>query len=308
MKKRLQVTFLDELNVKHQINFSILNTDLAYRWAELVKEGSTDPGKFIHASLANISTASIPRVHARLNKVIENINNQSQFHLPKHENVGELTSEVLNDLHEKFESYGTQIEELHNNFIELNELIHTCEDLEKLNNTSGIPIMHCQFDFYPQDTFSPILDQDKLFLETEFMWGNVYLGYNTLGKDWLKVCLDNDLAVIERDMVKPQRRFAAETWINFGPDSDSYWVQRSFNAWYEQLPENLKKKVPINNLSELCLGRFVVGKVIIDNYFLNYDPNIANWKAINSEAKQKWNDNVFSTFTKIINVKIKEDA
>jgi hypothetical protein len=305
MSKLLEVTFIDDQDHEHCINFSILDSDLANRWAELVKQGYTDNAKHIHSSLANVSVKSIPRLHARLNSVIENINNQSQFNLPTYDSVAEIDATVLNDLHEKFEEYGVQIENLHNNFIDLNELIHACEDVIKPQNTDSLPVMHCQFDFYPQDSFNPILEQDKIFLETEFKWGNIYLGYNTLGKDWLKVCLDNDVEVIKRDMVKPQKRFAAETFINFGPDCHSYHVQKSFSNWYSTLPEELKIKVPINNLNELCLGRFVIGRIIFNEYFLKYDSNIKNWKALNSEAKRKWNDDVFSTFTKIVKVEIK---
>jgi hypothetical protein len=305
MSKRLEVIFLDDRDQQHYINFSILDSDLANRWVELVQQGCDDNAKHIHSSLANISAKSIPRLHARLNSVIENINNQSQFKLPTYDSVTGIDATVLNDLHEKFEEYGAQIENLHNNFIDLNELIHACEDVIKPQNVDSLPVMHCQFDFYPQDSFNPILEQDKLFLETEFKWGNIYLGYNTLGKDWLKVCLDNDVEVIERDMVKPQKRFAAETFINFGPDCNSYHVQKSFSNWYNTLPEELKIKVPINNLNELCLGRFIVGRIIINEYFLKYDSDINNWKALNSKAKRTWNDDVFSTFTKIVKVQIK---
>jgi hypothetical protein len=306
MNNRLEVTFLDDQDHEHCINFSILDSDLANRWVELVQQGYNDSAKHIHSSLANISSKSIPRLHARLNSVIGNINNQSQFNLPTYDSVAEIDATVLNDLHEKFEEYGVQIENLHNNFIDLNELIHACEDVIKPQNIDSLPVMHCQFDFYPQDSFNPILEQDKIFLETEFKWGNIYLGYNTLGKDWLKVCLDNDIEVIERDMVKPQNRFAAETFINFGPDCNSHHVQRSFSNWYNTLPEELKIKVPINNLNELCLGRFIVGRIIINEYFLKYDSDINNWKALNSKAKRTWNDDVFSTFTKIVKVQIKD--
>lgn len=313
MKRRLEVDFLDEQGKTHCINFWIFNTDLAQRWVELVTRGANDPSKYIHSSLGNVSAKSIPKIHARLNAVIESINNQSTFNLPKYQSIGELNTSELNNLHEKFEEYGAHVDvlhskSLHDDFIELNELIHTCEEVVKEVAPDMLPVMYSQFDFYPQTDFSPILEEDKLFLETELKWGEVYLGYNTLGKDWLKVCLDNDIEVINRDMVKPQRRFSAETFINFGPDSISHYVQRTFSNWYKTLPEEIQKKIPINNLNELCLGRFVVGRVIIDNYFLQFNEDREAWLGNNSDAKRQWNNDVFSTFTKIINVKIKEDA
>jgi hypothetical protein len=305
MNKRLEVGFLDDQNQTHFINFLIFNSDLANRWASLVVNGVNDPLKNIHSSLSNASAKSIPKIYDKLNTTIDNINNRSQFNLSKYERLEDLNSQKLNVLNEKFELYGTQIENLHNDFIELNELIHTCEDILKKTSPYTLPVMHCQFDFYPQTEFSPILEKDKLFLETEFKWGEIYLGYNTLGKDWLKVCLDNDIDVITRNMVKPQKRFAAETFINFGPDCVNHDVQKKFTAWYNGLPEELQKKVPIDNLNELCLGRFVVGKILIDGYFLKYNSDLNAWNSSNSNAKRKWNDEVFTTFTKIISVQIK---
>jgi hypothetical protein len=156
------------------------------------------------------------------------------------------------------------------------------------------------FDFYPQTEFESLLERDKLHLTSEFKWGDLYLGYNTLGKDWLKVCLDNDLEVIERDMVKPQIKFAAEAWLNFGPDNFENNNVNMFTNWYEGLPANLQKKVPVDNLNALSFGRFQIGRIVIDEYyFLKYHNNLSDWLSPNHPIKKKWNEEVFSTFRKI---------
>jgi hypothetical protein len=77
-----------------------------------------------------------------------------------------------------------------------------------------------------------------------------------------------------------------------------------FINWYEGLPANLQKKVPVDNLNALSFGRFQIGRIVIDEYyFLKYHNNLGDWLSLNHPIKKKWNEEVFSTFTptKLIN-------
>ena len=50
----------------------------------------------------------------------------------------------------------------------------------------------------------------------------------------------------------------------------------------------------------MTFGRFIIGDLDIHrNYFLKYHNNIDDWRAPLSSIKQKWNNEVFSTFTGI---------
>jgi hypothetical protein len=146
---------------------------------------------------------------------------------------------------------------------------------------------------------------DKLSIQSQYDWGQLFLGYNTLGKDWLTVCADNDLALVERESVKPQQRFAAETWFSFSALEYSELSTISyFEKWYYSLPAELKLKVPVENVSDLILGKFLIGKILIDEYFLKFEPNKSRWLLPNSECKKKWNADVFSTFKQIKEIRI----
>jgi hypothetical protein len=306
------IIFLDKDNNKHTIPVSIFNTNLGNRWSKLIiKNQKLLSGKKIHSSFSNYTLKDINRILEELNAISKNINREYDRLLPIFSNSTEIDTKILNDLHEEFEFYGTRLDELslsldfsqdlHNNFLLLNELIHVLEDLiTSATLNPRLPPMSVVLDFYPQTEFESLLERDKLHLTSEFKWGNLYLGYNTLGKDWLKVCLDNDLEVIERDMVKPQIRFAAETWLNFGPDNFENNNVNTFINWYAGLPANIQQKVPIDNLNALSFGRYSLGKVEInDDYFLKYHPEKADWLSYNHPIKKKWNEEVFSTFRKI---------
>jgi hypothetical protein len=307
------IIFLDKDNHKHTIPVSIFNTNLGSRWSKLViKNQKFLSGKKLHYTFSNYTLTDSNRILEKLNTISKKINQEYDRTLPIFSNSTVLDTKVLNNLHEEFEFYGTRIDELslrldfsqklHNNFLLLNELIHVIEDLINASNPR-LPPMSVVFDFYPQTDFESLQERDKLHLTSEFKWGDLYLGYNTLGKDWLKVCLDNDLEVIERDMVKPQIRFAAESWLNFGPDNFENNNVNTFVNWYEGLPANLQQKVPVDNLNALSFGRYSIGKVEINNdYFLKYHPVKADWLSYNHPIKKKWNEEVFSTFRKIIKI------
>jgi hypothetical protein len=160
------------------------------------------------------------------------------------------------------------------------------------------------FDYYPQGIHSPLLEKDKLFLTSRFNWGHLYLGYNTLGKDWLEVAYHNDVDVIHRDQVRRQERFAAETWIFFGNTDSEFSNAIKFEKWYDGLNKNIRAKIPINNIN---LGRYEIGKIIIDDNLLKYHNNVNDWIVPESKIAQQWNSEVFSTFRKIINLKLIED-
>ena len=310
----LQLDFLDTTDKIHTINFYIYESSLAKRWIELTRQNQNRGDKQIEARFTNTSYSQISKVRQRLTDCIMSINQTYDQPLPTYSEISELTTVELNYLHEEFERYGDRYHELmkkndrlnqklHDYFLKLNELIHLHEDV-LTSRTQKFPPMAMLYDYYPQGIHSPILESDKIWLTSSFNWGDVYLGYNTLGKDWMKVCFDNDLEVIEREQVRPQHRFAAETWINFGPHDMTMWNTLHFERWVNSLPEHLRSKVPSNDLNKLTYGRFKIGNVIINDYFLKYNPDPAQWTTSDSQAKYDWNHTVFSTFVKLVDVKL----
>jgi hypothetical protein len=308
------IYFKDNKGLTHDIPVMVYKTDLAKRWAVGVMYNQRLDDKYIHSAFINRTYKDIAQIQQQLNDVAENINAEYDLALPVFENVNMLDETTLNEMHRQFEVYGTRINEdlipsnsLHDNFLLLNELIHAYEDILH-GDHSRTPSMSVLVDYYPQTEFYPILERDKLHLTTQFMWGGVYLGYNTLGKDWLKVAYDNDLDVIKRGMVKPQTRFSAETWINFGADDWTNYNVASFERWYLTLPTELQALVPIDNLHDLSLGRYRIGQVLINkDYFLKYHPNKQDWLSYNHPIKKQWNEEVFSTFTEIIKIRYGAD-
>ncbi len=303
------IVFEDNKNKEHRILYELFNTSLAKRWVEVIAENKKDKEKYIHSTLYNLSGADIPRLHNEIILTCRQINVEYDDPLPIYSVDSVLTYQQLNLLHSLFEKWGDRIPELEaagrhtrssmDNFLRLNELIHSYE-LALGNSTRLFPSMHACADYYPQTIFRDIDPIDKLHVSNWYDWGDLYLGYNTLGKEWLTVASGNDIEVLLRDNVRPQQRFAAELWISFYErNRTAVDTTASFEKWYLGLAPDLKEMVPIKELSNMVLGKFIIGKIVIDNYFLGFDSKKSNWLMPNHEVKKKWNLEVFSTFQKV---------
>jgi hypothetical protein len=281
------------------------------RWIKMTQY-SIDNNMKIKARITNNEMGNIAYLMSKINEVLIFINENYDKVLPTFTDMNQLDSAILNYLHEEFEVYGDRIKdlqainkwsmELHEKFLSLNEFIHMIETAMH-GDKDKFPNFSCLYDFLPAGLHEPVNEEDKHFLENKFEWGGLYCGYNTLGKDWLSIAPENDWEVIDRDEVRPQIRFAAETWMNFGPDMNGT-INERFHKWYKTLSPELQAKTPIDNLNKLSLGRYKLGRLIINDTMLQFEPDrkkwllptgpSTSWIIGDEDVKIKWNREVFS--------------
>lgn len=310
---KLRITFLDIHNQEHTLTYKIYDSGLAHKWLDILSQNQALPEKYIHGTFYNVSSKDIPEIHAEIISTIKSINDVYHITLPLYQDCSVLSTVQLNHLHFMFEEHGACIPELeaknlhrietHLMFLRLNELIHTYESALEIS-TGHFPEMAVMFDYYPQTIFRNIEPLDKLYIQRDSQWGALYLGYNTLGKDWLTVAGDNDVDLVDREQVNPQERFAAETWMCFRKDEDCISKSITFEKWFNSLSPELQVKVPINDLSNMVLGKFLIGELLLDSYFLNFEASLSKWKHPHSFVKHYWNIEVLSTFRKISKIEI----
>lgn len=309
----VRIIFLDSYGQRAgALDFQVYNTTIAQRWLDTIRENQLDPNKTIHSVFINKTSDDLLSVHTEMNEHIEIINKFYHTLVPVYSTEIPLTHEQLNELHFHYEQYGDYIKfmpidasstkVIHASFLRLNELIHIYE--YAVESEKEFPNMNMLFDYWPQTIFKPIQERDKHYLRVNHKWGQLYLGYNTLGKDWCATYSDNDIDLVKRQSVRPQRRFAAEAWINFSKNDDEYTNTMVFEDWYDGLDEETKKLVPYDDLNELTMGKFLIGEVVINNKLLSFEPDINQWLIPNSKTKADWNRQVFSKFQEIESIEV----
>jgi hypothetical protein len=313
----LVVYIKDKHQEIHILRYKLFDTFLTDKWIKLTEKNLANPRSKIHSVFNNRTKEDVSEIFQCLKQTVEAINKLYHIKLPLYDT---FDTDKLNYLHEEFEKFEQYLDRpltgkslmyqavgpaqhLVDLFFALNEYIHMCEDAlndnGNLGNSAGI-----LYDLHPLGLHEPIEEEDKLFLESDFKWGNLYLGYNTLGKDWMNVLKDSDVEVVKRNQVKPQQRFAAEAWINFSPEIHKTEQIQSYYNTIKYWPKDIREKIPFDNLNELTLGRFLLGSLIIDQQFLDFDPNYDHWLISNHECKLKWNRDILSTFRSIEKIEL----
>ena len=308
------------------ITYLLQPNSLVPRWIDFIKRRQGDA---IELKISNKSKADLPELMSTLNGIISNINSYYDRPLPLYTSVEEINRETLNHLHEEFEVYGERHQEVypagvppkipegsradvwpglefkpefHQIWMKLNQYIHIAESAM---NNDEFPQYSCLVQYMPFEYGERLREEDKLFLDSNFKWGNLYLGYNTLGKDWNDACMDNDQRLIWNKQIKVQESFCSEAWLNFNAESEMpRTTEMEFWNWYSNLSVELKQQIPINRLNELALGRYYLGQIVIDETFLSYNPDFDAWRLPNSDARKKWNLEVFSTITACTGIEI----
>ena len=193
----------------------------------------------------------------------------------------------LNRLHKQY-----VLSDKTNYWSDINHLIHCIES--KIDNPFNKFDSSVTF-FAEKENVIPITDNYKIFLDNNVTWGKMILGYGTLGKDWNSISSDND----DNSDLAVQCTVDSETRLLFCPEqvTQSYQEQK-FYKW----ATSTKINVPINDLTALSLGRYVLGQIIITDTLLNYHNNPSDWYVPNHRCKWMWNKEIFTPDTVISKV------
>lgn len=307
----LSIICTNQFNETLDLRFKLFANDLASRWIKLVDRSISEKKQLSVNHSRHMNKKELQALFEKFCSIIKTINSNYDKQLIIPLSLDHLFNDgkILNNLHAEFEIYGDRINGtdnkkidfksnsvLHENMLRLNDKIHNFEDII-LNHKRNRP-QHCGalIDWLPAGLHSQLLPQDYLLFSQDAFWGYLYLGYNTLGKNWWAVCRDNDLDVIERNAVRPQQRFAAEFRINLTVKGENYGMQHMFYNWIEK--NNLIDKIDFKSaLGEIPLGR-------LDQYNLNDEWYLADNLYSDKNLQILWNKQIWSRFTEVIDVKL----
>ena len=306
------------------ISYVLHDTSLKDRWIEMVNNRNINPNPRFNLTISNKTISDLPIMMEKLNSIISKINEKYDRTLPVFTSLGDVTRNRLNFLHEEFENYGARFEEykekntfcttynswytkdfdldFHESWLKLNENIHMTESA--MGCDINDPYFMCCTQFYPFEQGRAIQPEDKLFLTTDIQWGDLVLGYNTLGKDYMDACWGDDVRVITNNQIKVQEYFSTEVYLNFEFNRYKKTMEEHFWKWYQSFDEETRKLVPIGDFNALSLGRYHIGSVMFDNAFLDFHPCLEDWENGNLDLRKKWNIAVFSKIEKITKIEI----
>jgi hypothetical protein len=273
-----------------KIYYKLFNNDLTDRWMSLVNHCNDNKFKLNSTHTKIYSKKEIENLFEEFVDVIGLINTVIDNKLPDIKSIKYLTEnkELLNYLHERYEIYGETKEPIIINkpMLRFNDLIHSFESIIK-NEPCCFSVINTA-DY--QETNTALLKPEDYFLFTpDIEWGYMYLGYDTLGKNWNTVADHNDIEVVQRNQVKPQKTFSSEFYINFN-ERKSYVKKNNFYNWWVENEFNKTKKETFT-IEDFCFGFIPLGKFVY--YTLNdatYDTNSIN----TFEARLEWNKNIWS--------------
>jgi len=306
----LAIDFRDKDDKIHTLKYWLYHSALSDKYIQVLRRNKVNANNNINYYFNNKTEADYSDLCEEIKECVRNVNKHYKGNpLPEYDTPKQ---KELNHLHDLFEQWGAEPNSqddtiLATHFFRLNELIHMCEDVQR--STS---IMGCVVDVRPpisstkEGLHFAITDKDRLMTTSQYKWGALYLGYNTLGKDYLSAMHDNDVRLIERDEVKPQERYAAEVWVNFGSDMEEPFTF-PFASWIDKLEDKTRQKLPLHNIQKMTLGRLALGEIMqLDDTFAKIDSNPKHWKNHNHYCKQRWNQEVFTTFREVVD--IREDS
>lgn len=295
-----------------RLNYCLQANSLREKWLNEVKTYRNQDKKWYNLKISNKDRSQLNKLTKRLNYIIKNINNSYDFEiLPSLDGVRDISRKKLNHLHELFEEYGANPllykgESTHNFWLDLNEWIHITETA--METTGDVfPQYSALVTVYPPYPGRRLEEKDKLFLSTDFSWGQLFLGYNTLGKDYLSAAQDDDVRVVTNNQVKVQQMYSSEVWLCFQEKSFMQKnIEMQFYKWYETVEQEAKEIIPIEDLNVLGLGRYYLGNIVIDDDFLKFHPVENDWY-FDSRIHQRWNREVFSQIKSVTDIKLSDE-
>ena len=255
------------LNNGVTLHYHLFDNPVQYQWQALVTSGESIVPMF--------SNKPVISYIEELNAFADKLRFQP---LPKTPSI-----EELNVIHSMF------VQQPNNeDWKRVNHLVHMIE-----NNLVMDLNYKLQFSVLGIGADVPIEEYHKLWLSTNYSdWGSLYLGYETVGKDWADIAQDNDTL----DDLAVQEYIGTETVMSFQSQSPyEKLIENDFFKWFRQNPEN----VPIDNLNKLSLGRYVLGKLIITDTFTSFNKNPLVWYMPNHVVKRQWNQEVLTSATAI---------
>jgi MoaA/NifB/PqqE/SkfB family radical SAM enzyme len=243
----LRVTLVDTDSWGYQdLYFEFFDTPLSNAWIQdFVKTKSSDHTFRERRVMVAGSVVDRQKIEKKLNNVIDDINKFYDITIPKYDNISQQN---LNDLHVYYEEFGQRADNgfsdsIKTLFFKFNNLIHDLE-YSILNRTNQFGMwLTASYDLRTDHELS---DEDFDSVTPIKSFGDLCLGFNTLGKNLQQAVINGDRELIKSRNLNFQKHWSNEILI---PLID-------FNNPSQQLSSYKKKWSNLDITDEFEYGNF----------------------------------------------------
>lgn len=201
---KLTITLCNDLNQTKILQWTIRNSGLATRWANLVKSTPRQNDNY-HSEfdwwMAGYTQEHFDKIVSTMATVCARLNADKGFDIPSDwfENV---TRDSLNQLHLEFHELAERTPN-DSDVNQLNYIVHNAEScLSNIRWNKKFSNLIVNFNVFAQEL---LMTDDYLEFDTyNILPGSLILGYDTIGKNLFHCYTDQDLELVSKHMVRPK--------------------------------------------------------------------------------------------------------
>jgi MoaA/NifB/PqqE/SkfB family radical SAM enzyme len=243
----------------YDIYFRLFETELAKKWVKAFEKMNFSEKrireKSVKFSRSNTYTLDTLTDRGKIDKINRIIDYLNSFYDREIRRATVIDQDTLNYLHEEYEIYGNRLaeklsknwwddawkrldkddpqavrwpgirfnEEFHTTFLQLNDTIHTLEmffntSIPQRNNLPTFSNVNILMSYDPRLDYE-ITEEDSASFFPYYRFGDLVLGYNTLGKNISHIVLDEDTRAAEENAVVLQTTWSNEIMALLGADN-----------------------------------------------------------------------------------------
>lgn len=272
-----EIDFTNGSNVE-TLRYQLVDSPIVDAWCKLVQgallasNGQVSDNQWIQKAPDD----TIELMWKRMKTLVDDLNTgrygiRPELFMPSTFDPNVNHSELLNYLHLQFHKFAEQTHSTeYNPILELNPLIHNIEA-----SLQGGPMscgFHLEWDY--SESVPRVIDIEDMswyrYWTSSRKFGDMTLGYHTVGKNLWMCYKDHDVNLVRSKMVRPQRTISSEVNLIFKSDRQQRWsdVHRAAKnnnflrmcKWMET--NNLTQYIDMTKPYNCAIGQPLLGKLV----------------------------------------------
>lgn len=226
-----EIDFTDGNHVK-TLRYQIVDSPIADAWCNIVEGALTSANGRVcdNQWIQKAPDDTIELMWSRMKALVDDLNTgrygtSPELFMPSAFDPNVNHSELLNYLHLQFHKFAEQnLSKDYNPIIELNPLIHNIEAM-----LQGGPMscgFHLEWDY--SESLPRVINIEDMswyrYWASSRKFGDMTLGYHTVGKNLWMCYKDNDIDLVRTGMVRPQKTISSEVNLIFKSDPKQRWA------------------------------------------------------------------------------------